>query len=81
MSDCSRESDDSCCESSIQDITKNRTNDSFSRIYAFDSCEYLSDLEGYIFSFVATFVILGLDPSIQSTYTLRTFCKKSTKTV
>lgn len=50
MSDCSRESDDSCGQSSIQDITKNRTNDSFSRIYDFDSREHPRDLERYIFS-------------------------------
>ncbi len=52
MSDCSRESDDSCSESSIQDITKNRTNDSFSWVYCFDIGEHSRYLEGYIFSFV-----------------------------
>lgn len=45
-----RESMNSSHQSEIQNFPKSGTNHSFSRIYAFDCCEYSCDLEGYIFS-------------------------------
>lgn len=50
MSSRCRQSDNSRDQSSIQNITKNRTDDSFSWFYDFDSREHTRDLERYIFS-------------------------------